>query len=173
MLRYELYHCKQSEVTSITTLIADLKHKSADCEFQDVEFMIRDSLIMGTCMKHAQLAILRATNPTLEKSLKVALAAERVRENVANLTEKNKDTVFSCATVMPDYNIDYVQRQNRLPAQQREESQRHVSSPCSRCGATNHMERDCPRRNQECNFCHKKGHWWKDCRIRLSQPQRR
>ena len=58
----------------------------------------------------------------------------------------------------------YARRQDTGPWQAKEPSK------CYRCGATQHPSRDCPFKEAECHFCHKKGHLEKVCFAKKGQP---
>ena len=176
---YERYvfRCRnQKEGEQFDQFVTDIRLKARTCNFENqLDSMIRDQIVFGTNSKAVREKLLRQSDLTLDKTIKVGLAHELAQSQLR---------VFECESMMagpaqnPSYSNSDVNAvtgaqkktsyQNRwkgpgkwqpgprLPAKQQPQSD------CKWCG-TVHQYGRCPAYGRTCDKCYRQNHFASVC----------
>ena len=143
--RYKFNSCFRKESESIVTYLSELRLIAQHCNFRDnLDDMLRDSLMCGVENKSVQKRLLGEAKLTLKKCTKIALAMETAEKNAGTL--QNTDT-FGGATC-----------EQRNPVHQLHLSERgwqsgeKSSEACYRCGQKSHNALKCPYKEAKCHM---------------------
>lgn len=157
-MSYKFYKRDQKQGESAAEYIAQLRKISADCNFPDLERMLRDRLVCGLSDHKLQYDLLKKDNLTYDNVVQAMLSSESagrdVRmiqnaspENVAHGTNITATTSTTTAEPEPmDINAVQSNSNSRL---------------CYRCGDRHGGE--CRFTKATCRYCKKIGHIEKIC----------
>jgi predicted aspartyl protease len=138
--RYRFNISMRKADVSISSYIAQLRHLSRNCDYKDVNDMIRDRLVAGINNINIQRKLLGEINLTLERAVSIAVGMETANREAMSMSGG------------PSGN----------PEIHALEQERHREK-CFRCGDTRHKANSCLFKDKECFFCKKKGHISKVC----------
>lgn len=105
-------------------------------------------------------------NLQLDATLTLETAMTKVRQSEA--VKKQQPAMHGTEPMAG--NVEAIQkRQSRRPAREKgstkDQTAAEQATACGRCGnAKKHLWKDCPARDAECRWCHKKGHFAKKCK---------
>ena len=85
VLRYRFYTKCQKEGESIPQFVAGLSQLSEECNFQELDNMLRDRLVVGCKVASIQQKLLSEPKLTFEKSLNVASAMDMASKDVEDI----------------------------------------------------------------------------------------
>jgi hypothetical protein len=127
------------------------------------EEILRDRIISGLNSKEVQERLLEKPleTLTLEKTLNIVRAAEVSKQGSKEL---NDESVINKVTKM-EGNF----RRKYQKSSYRQEKESSLGQKCLRCGGQHAKE--CPAKQSSCNFCHKQGHWEKQCYLKRNSVQ--
>ena len=132
---------------SIAEYVAQLKKLVEHCQFGDkLNEMLRDRLVCGVANVKWQQRLLSEEALTYDRTLKLLLAMEAAEKEARDISGIKDVHNVHHKRLSPIYNS----HPKPHPEHQRSKS-------CSRCGG-NHNQANCSFINEECFYCHKKGH---------------
>ena len=130
----ELFHFQrrnQATGESIADYVAELRRLSAHCKFGDyLDQALCDRLVCSLCAESIQKRLLTEADLTLKKALELAQGMEAADRNAKSLKTPETSVQKGAGS----------------------------STPCYRCGRSNHNPKDCRFRHADCHFCKKKRH---------------
>ena len=154
--RFYFHRRDQAVGETISEYVAELRRLATTCEFGDfLNDALRDRLVCGLRNESVQKRLLSEANLTFAKALELAHSMELADKNAKAL--KGTDSAVKKLSRVPR------QGDRQSPAQ---------STPCSRCGRTNHEASSCRFATATCHHCGKKGHIAPACRSRKSNRRR-
>jgi len=189
--RYKFHNRVQSEGEPIDQFITAIQTLSKDCEFKEEAEMIRDRIIIGTCIEKIREKLLdEGSTLTLEKAVSIARSYEASQKELKAMSSDITEENLHVFTRNPPHYKRNKQRnqqhraQNSNQTSRPQESQRQQTStqesrrfqqqgnpsPCGNCGRF-HNKDACPAKGKTCNYCKKIGHFSQVCRSRLKAKQ--
>ena len=155
MQRYKFHTRERGPSESIANYVAELKSIGGLCGFQDtLPNMLRDRLVCGVNDGRIQRALLQEHNLTFERALEIAQSIEAAPNDMQRLK------------IQPSQD----QTVHRVYSKQTPTTS--STTPCYRCGSSDHQQTVCRFRSATCRACGKKGHIAKVCRSKQQQQQR-
>lgn len=167
--RYRFYTCTQKVEETIPQFVATLRQLSEGCNFQELDNMIRDRLVVGCRDTAIQRKLLSEPSLTLKNAYQTATAMEIANKDVEKLKVLSR---------MPDGSSPTVDKiQDRRPStpqpfkkwtqtkhQQRSSPDGRPTTPktCWRCGGQ-HAPPFCRFKDEQCFKCQKFGHTKSQC----------
>lgn len=146
---------------TIAVFTAQLKKLVEHCNFGDtLNQMLRDRLVCGVNNEKWQQRVLAEEGLTYDKALKMLLALEAAEREVKDLSGPKE--VLSVRSRRPQTSPPFSKQ--TAPPQRMD-----AGAACYRCGGR-HDQAECWYREEECHFCHKKGHIAAVCRQKKKQP---
>ena len=134
---------------SISTYVTELKKLAEHCNCGDtLEPMLRDRLVCGIGNEHWQHRLLAKDKLDYKVAMKLVLVLETAESQVKDLQGTTQ--------------VHQVRRSQHSQRSKRHGANLEKRSSCYRCGA-NHEPNKCRFKDEECHFCHKKGHITKVC----------
>ena len=144
----------QSEGESVDEFITSLYKLSEHCNHGTLkDELIRDRLVVGLRDTKLQQKLQLDSVLTLEKAKSTARLHEQVKREQEMLSSDPQGQINATRS-NPIQGRDSVFKPNRT---------------CGRCGKSA-SHRVCPAKDTTCNNCHKRGHWARCCRTKLSKP---
>ena len=176
--RYEFNTRRQGEGEAIATYVAELRKIAEYCDYGAVlNDMLRDRLVCGTHNKSIQRRLLQETKLKFEAALEMALSAEAADKDSKRLTSSSSDKDLPTlqigqiedhpstrSTAGRGYYRCKSNKSRQHSGGKQQGSRNSGKQECYRCGGGQHDSTDCPFKQYECHFCHKKGHLAKVCR---------
>lgn len=155
--------------------LTELKKLSNDCNFGTLkDRLIRDRVVAGILDKRVKDRLLRETDLTLEKTIKICKSAELSEQHVkkfedtkevANINKKQQNGGNSSRGAGNDKSRRVQPKQvtssSSSAARETSDSSKQEKT-CQRCGYK-HRYQNCPAFNKKCNKCDKTGHFAKMC----------
>ncbi|PIK34785.1 hypothetical protein BSL78_28388 [Apostichopus japonicus] len=161
--RHRLATRKQNAGESLDEYLQTLKALAKECDFKAVTAeqnrneYIRDSFISGLYSQIIRQRLLENKKLDLQTMFDQARSLEAAQKNSES---------YSCGSTIGAENSS-VSAAARV-SKQSQESLRGASfgapGKCYFCGYKRHPRSECPARDEDCNNCGKKGHFWKMCR---------
>ena len=156
---------------SISTYLAELRLLSEDCNYGELEEMLRDRLVCGINNDSIQKRLLSEANLTYRRAVEIATAMETAAKDIRDLARPGD--VHKLHSPHSHKSTNFTNKSSARPHTPRTAG---GSMSCSRCGDS-HSATTCRYKNAECHFCHKKGHLSAVCfakkRQQSSQPSHR
>lgn len=144
----------QKESESIEQYVTDLRLKSQTCNFGTLcDSLIRDQIVVGVQDNKVRLYLLKETDLTLEKAIKMCQASESAKAQIKTFSKEN-ETVEVDAVQRTKPKVTYAKKKEARPKQE--------SGNCERCGMK-HAPKQCPAFGKECRKCGGKNHFAKCC----------
>ena len=159
---YRFHVRTQEQSESIDAYVAELRKLAKGCNFAEQEDrMIRDRILVGCKSVKVREKLLEDSKLTLKSALEICRAMEAGQTKLEAMGAK-------------EMSVDRVKQKTskHTEKQKKDFSDKHQSKSekekkCSRCGYAWHKKfSDCPAKNEECNSCHQKGHFWRMCRVK-------
>ena len=152
MQRYKFHTRERGPSESIANYVAELKSIGGLCRFQDtLPDMLRDRLVCGVNDGRIQRALLQEHNLTFERALEIAQSIEAAANDMQRLKiQPSQDQIV-----------------HRVYSKQTPTTS--STTPCYRCGSSDHQQTVCRFRSATCRACGKKGHIAKVCRSKQQQ----
>ena len=146
MQRYKFHTRERGPLELIANYVAELKSIIGLCGFQDtLPEMLRDRLVCGANDGRIQHALLQEHNLTIERALKIAQSIEAAANDMQQLKiQPSQDQTIHCV----------YSKQTPTTSS---------TTPCYRCGSTDHQQIVCRFKSAMCRACGKKGHIAKVC----------
>ena len=183
---YERYvfRCRlQKEGESFEQFLTDIRLKCKSCNFGDIsDSLIRDQIVIGILDFKVKERLLRETDLTLAKAIKICQAVETAQAQMKTFEKHDDDHDATGQTVHA------VNRQNKNNRQwskkndkQNYKSEKHGPKStsqqkyvklCKRCGST-HGPNDCPAIGKTCFKCNGKNHYSHMCFTKPSYAKTR
>ncbi len=162
---------------SVSNYIAALRELAQDCNFQDLNEMLRDRLVCGINDNRMQKSMLaQGDKLDFKKAKELALSLELADNNAQTLTQTGHNHVDS--VTFKQRNQNRPKSSNRKPqskgsyhANTGGNKPKHNVGLCGNCGQS-HPPKSCPAHNKECYYCHSLGHFSSCCR-RKQQTRRK
>ena len=157
LARFQLRDMHQGPSDSIDTYVTKLKMQAQKCNFSDnarLEDELIDQIIKGTANEHIRRKMLNQEPKklTLDSVIDFARTFEATRSQMQAFTGASSER-----------HVAEVRRhRSKSRNRDRNSSYQHHDN-CMFCGGQSHPRNKCPARNEECNKCHKTGHWGKVC----------
>ncbi|XP_037940665.1 uncharacterized protein LOC119673457 [Teleopsis dalmanni] len=145
--RFKFYRRYQTEDESITEFLAVLRKLSQDCNFNDLDEMLRDRLVCGIHDGKLQKRLLANDQLTLKIAQEEAIASETVQKNA---TELKTSASLPGLNKISSNKIKHI----RAPVD-------HIQN-CYRCRG-NHQSDQCKFKDAECYYYKKLGHIKRAC----------
>ena len=124
----------------IAQFVADLRHLSRFCEYNDTDEMIRDRLVCGINEVGIQRKLLAEVKLDLKRATAIATGMEMAAREASAMSGAHKIHV-----------VDHGKSKKEA---------------CYRCGDSRHKSADCLYKDNECFFCKKRGHISRMCGAR-------
>ena len=136
---------------SVTTYIAALRQLIEYRDYgESVDNMLRDRLVCGINHERIQQRLLsEGKTLTLSRALDLAQSMESAAINSTVIQSQTKQT-------------DDIHKISNSS-----------SNKCYRCGGVRHQPNNCPFKDQECFFCHLKGHTISVCKKKLAKDRQK
>lgn len=160
--RFLFYERKQKEGEDFASFFTQVKVLIQDCEFTNVDEMLRDKLVFGSNNDDIKSKLIKEGNPKLNdvvQTLRLADISSKQVEQI--LSRPNLEIVHSSNVHVKNMNY-----------QQTHDNGKNLIN-CNRCGY-NHARGRCPAYNKTCAKCQGKNHFAKMCKTtRPSDRQRK
>ena len=158
MQRYRFNTRVRHSHETVSTYLAQLKQLAEYCNYGDsLPMMLQDRLVCGIAQQQWQKRLLVEDDLTYNKAVKLLLSMESADQDILNLSSGSKQ-------------VNRLSRGKPNPPKQAQQS-RGVPT-CYRCG-NKHKATDCPFKEAEYHFCHKKGHLAAVCRTKQKRQERK
>ncbi|XP_037930860.1 uncharacterized protein K02A2.6-like [Teleopsis dalmanni] len=154
--RFKFYRRNQKKDELITEYLAALRKLSQDCNFNDLEEMLRDRLVCGMRDENLQKRLLANDQLTLKIAQEEAIASETAQKNATELKTS------ASLPVLNKISNNKV-KPNRAPVD-------HVQN-CYRCRGNHHSDQ-CKFKDAECYYCKKRGYIERACikKAKIKKP---
>ncbi|XP_041665971.1 uncharacterized protein LOC121524587 [Cheilinus undulatus] len=153
--RYVFRNRIQKESESIEEYITDLRLKSQSCNFGTLcDSMVRDQIVTGVQDKRVRMHLLKETDLTLEKAIKICKASEGAKAQIKSFCREDETAEV--------YTVQQTDRQTTLKRREPEPKQEKETKRCGRCG-NKHAPKQCPAFGKDCRKCGGKNHFAKCC----------
>ncbi|CAL9686008.1 unnamed protein product [Knipowitschia caucasica] len=153
--RYVFRNRMQNENESIEQYVTDLRLKSQSCNFGTLcDSMIRDQIVIGVQDKRVRMLLLKETDLTVEKAVRICQASESTK-----LQLKTFDNDCEPAAV------DAIKKGARETEKRRfrdTKDKKRDKRDCERCG-NKHAPKQCPAYGKDCRKCGGRNHFAKCC----------
>lgn len=160
------------------TYLTELKKLSIDCNFGTLkDRLIRDRIVAGILDKRVKDRLLRETDLTLEKTVKICKCAELSEQqvkkfeptkDVASISKKSGGNSRNNNNSRTGNNTSGAQRKKMTSSTTSEScDSKQQENACQRCGYK-HRFKNCPAFRRECKQCGKTGHFAKMCKNKRS-----
>ena len=155
----ERYHFHKRDLAAGETIAeydAVLRSQATHCNFEAyLEQALRDRFVCGIRNEAIRRCLLAEKELTLAKALEQALSMEATEKNARFVNDQEQ----SIKKI-------YFRQKQRM-------AQPPTTTPCSRCGKSNHNPKDCKFQDATCHACGKKGHIAPACRSnpKYGKPQ--
>ena len=168
MERYNFNTRHQKPGETIEAYVSTLRNQAKNCNFGALENeLIRDRLVCGISREGARRTLLKETDLTLSKAIRIC--------QISELTEKYSK-ILSTPKTATTASVDAVQiKHKKVYSKMRHTMKENSSvSSCRNCGGTHPAKRDqCPAFGQQCHNCGKQNHFKSQCRsTKSSRPNR-
>ena len=149
----------RKEGESISTYVAELRQLTEHCNFGTaLEDMLRDRLVCGINEDRIQRRLLSETTLNFKKAYEIAVGME--------IAAKNAKDIQQAALSLEGNQIPTQQNVNKVSENVKLQGRNDWSAmECYRCGGK-HKSEDCKFKEDECYYCHKKGHIAKKCKAK-------
>ena len=159
---YRFHVRAQEQSESIDAYVAELRKLAKGCNFGEQEDrMIRDRILVGCKSVKVREKLLEDSKLTLKSALEICRAMEAGQsklEAMAGAKEVSVDRVRQKKTKQSE-------KQKKDFSEHSEKFQSKSVKKCGRCGYSWHKKlSDCPAKDEQCNTCGQKGHFWRLCR---------
>ena len=155
---YDFWAYKQEKGQSISAFAAALREKARHCAFdtsalkdKPIDRAVRDAFLIGIQDVKIRLALLKLTDPSWETTLKTALDAERLGQELLHMSKSSSDTRPQSSA---DLSVNLVHKNGSERKGQKKKVKGQSSSfhsdvigkkqSCPSCGRTDHLRRDLP-----------------------------
>ena len=171
---------RQNESETFDNFVTDLKILVKECGYQENERMLGDAIVLGARQPAVrEKCIDKGDELTLEMAITTGQNEETSRESLKVITEEDAHAhavrrsdhrrhraPSSGASYVPPKSYSESPHQARNGARPRTRFQNKTRSKlCYKCGYDMSHE-TCPAQNSKCNYCGKKGHLVKCCRLK-------
>ncbi|CAB0039118.1 unnamed protein product [Trichogramma brassicae] len=166
MERCKFNTARQEAQESVSEFAARLKKLSLHCNYTDLPTACRDQFVCGIRDHETRVTLFQIKDLTFDKALTTAQARESAVKNALQSVQalEGKSTNAELFKFHAHkINKGAHQRPNR------NDNSKSQESKCYRCGISNHKPSDCKYKDFECNYCHKKGHLQRACRVRAGK----
>ena len=174
--RFKFNTRNQSESESIATYLAALRTLAEHCEYGDsLKEMLRDRLVCGVRHEGIQKRLLAEKDLTYDKALQLAQAIESAERDTRDIKRSatssmaGKQVHYSQSHTPSDKRTTHPETQ-RPPRNERSKGITRAIS-CYRCGG-DHLAPVCKFKDSQCNYCKKKGHLSRVCRLKARTKER-
>ncbi|KAG1933981.1 retrotransposable element [Pimephales promelas] len=148
--RYKFFSRNQNSSETFDKYVTDLKVLADTCNFGTArDSLIRDRIVCGIMNSHVRERLLRETELTLEKCVRICKASELSKENVMTI-EGQKSEVHA------------VQR-----VRQAQSAKQTQPAKCKFCGKQHEWKKQsCPAYGKQCRKCGKMNHFTSTCKTK-------
>ena len=162
--RFHFHRRDQKPGESLSDYVAELRRLAARCSFDRayLEEVLRDRFICGVQSEAVQKKLLTEPDVNFQKAVEIAKNWEAANKS-AQAFKAPADLTVGAVTLPPKASGSQVQAGSTVVA----------SKPCSCCGKTGHVPRDCRFKGAICHRCKKKGHLARACRGGKMKPRGR
>ncbi|CAF1515164.1 unnamed protein product [Adineta ricciae] len=175
---FDFYSCYQKPGQSFQEWKGELCSKLKHCGFtssclakKPQDRALRDMYVIGLHDVKIRQALLKETDPDLDKAERIIQTAERLQADLKQFDNAHKRNEFQVAKL---HNGKW-NRQNKQQQNQRNNNTNNKpSSPskaCDGCGSTSHTRVNCTYKDIVCNNCKRKGHLSRVCRQKKDSVQ--
>lgn len=167
--RHCFYMRSQQEGESFDSFLTDVKKLSKSCEFgTQEEALTRDRLIFGIIDRSLQEQLIKAGDPSLQKTIDACRTFERTKAQTHQIQSSTLEVSYVQGNFKKTNYNNYNKKQNdhiHTPAQGSSQSQATNNSPnkCRKCNER-HTRGRCPAFGHRCNKCKYLHHFTKCCR---------
>ena len=152
----------RKEGESVATYVAELRQLTEHCNFGGVlEDMLRDRLVCGINDDRIQRRLLSETTLNFKKAYEMAVGMETAAKNARDIQQGSMTLEERQTPSGQQHNVNKVNE--HMKRQQSGDTPKGIE--CYRCGGR-HKSDECKFKEEECYFCHKKGHIARKCRAK-------
>ena len=152
--RFHFHRRFQAADENVAEFMAQLRRLSEHCDFGAyLDQALRDRLVCGLRNESIQRRLLAESDLSLTRALELAQGMEAAESNVKSL--KGAESAVHKVTTQTSI------------------ASTSTSTPCYRCGHSNHAPNECRFREAVCHYCNKKGHIAPACRAKKQQDAAR
>lgn len=160
--RNAFYKRNQGPGESVSVFMAELRRLAQNCNFANLEEMLRDRLVCGLRNDKVQNRLFAMKKLTFKIALEEALAAE-----AADLSTREVRGAESASDAAPNStDVNAVRRSQDEYSRRSSEAMKAQTgrkmNPCYGCGGAHNRE-SCRFRDAQCRFCKKTGHIERVC----------
>ncbi|GFS24439.1 centrin-1 [Elysia marginata] len=152
MSRNKLKNRKQRSTETFTNYVKDLKVILMDCEYENPEDILIDSIIDGVA--DAKLLV-----KLLDREEGLTLA------NALELGQQHHESKNQLRMLREEVRVDQIKTNSQRSAQRLSQPVNHNPQTTRKCGRSD-SHKFCPAASSVCAFCKRKGHWQAVCRKR-------
>ena len=140
--RYYFYNQEQKSSESIAEYMIELSRYTTHCQFRDhLNVALRDHLVCGLRYNGIKQRLLTETNLMSAKAVEVAQGVESAEQNVKKLRSGD---------------VEQLQRVGSSSTVSRKEVPKQQHKACYRCGAADHLAKECRFKDATYHHCKKK-----------------
>lgn len=154
--RFHFYTRAQREGESVSEFLVDLRRLSANCNFAELDNMLRDRLVCGIRDESIQRRLFAEKKLDFSTALSLIHIIEAAQKDVRSIRSHQQ----------PELRIDQLrigQRNGRADPWQPDIA---TQSLCYRCLDGRHNSHNCPFKNAKCLRCQRVGHTKRACRAK-------
>ena len=167
--RYQLNNEKQG-LESVDSFITRHRLKAQDCEFENQDAMIRDTLVFGINSNKIREKLINVGRElTLTKAIQIAQSHEYAQEQMREMSKS--DDVHMVRQQKAKQKSKFQPKSNMRPQAKGQNQTARVISPqetCGRCGNKHSTTEVCKAKGKTCNYCHRCDHSERVCKFKQS-----
>jgi len=165
--RFRATQRKQAEGETFDNFVKDLRLLIMDCEYDNSDDMLVDLIISGVRHPKVQERLLdQGEKLTIDKAVEIGQQYELSQNQMKMMRGEEVYSLKQKSSTKLVQGKSHKEKKGHKGSKESMKKEAQVkSNVCDRCG--NHHEKGkCPAFGATCNYCKKKNHWFKMCRLR-------
>ena len=161
IIRHKFFTYKQQEGQSFNDYIIELKKRSSECEFGNLQdSLVKDMIVCGVIDNSLRERLLRDADLTLDKAIASGHAAEETRLHAKELNSFQNNVEVNKVSRKQGYDVRKKTTSNKFDKQSKRSWD--VIKRCKFCNST-HNRGQCPAYGKKCRACKQLNHFQMCC----------
>ena len=161
IIRHKFFTYKQQEGQSFNDYVIELKKRSSECEFGNLQdSLVKDMIVCGVIDNSLRERLLRDADLTLDKAIASGHAAEETRLHAKELNSFQNNVEVNKVSRKQGYDVRKKTTSNKFDKQSKKSWD--VIKRCKFCNST-HNGGQCPAYGKKCRACKQLNHFQMCC----------